>query len=272
MLVALLGLGYAAFRGGGCLAFQSHPIGSTTAPYGFAELVPGQPGPRPLVLVLHGQSGSGPGNAPLTAVDRPPMRTLAWRKLLGQPSVVIDEGALVVAPQSPGDWEPAKLDLFVTWLLANRPVDPDRVYLTGPSMGGCGTWRYAAAHPERLAAVMPVCGSCAATGAIAEGLKTLPVRAFHAWDDEVVPNDFSATWVATIAQLRGSPAVEPMKSYPKETEATFDGTTLEWKPGTEASGNLSLTEYWTGGHGIFNRVYADEASWRWLLAQRRSKN
>jgi predicted peptidase len=266
---------YLAVRWGpGALVYQSHALGSTSAPYGFVELVPPAEGPRPLVLVLHGSSGVGDGQLPLRIVAQAPLRRLAIWKLTRHRSAAFDEGALIVAPQSTGQWDVAELDRFLTWLLANRPIDPNRVYLVGSSMGGCGAWRYAAAHPERLTAAMPVSGSCPANGALAEGLKELPIHALHAWDDDVVPNYFSATWVATIAQLRGSPAVEPMKSYPRETDATFDGTTGEWHPGTIPQSHLSLTEYWTGGHGVFGRVYEDEANWLWLLGHRsvRSKN
>jgi Predicted peptidase len=64
-------------------------------------------------------------------------------------------------------------------------VDPDRVYLTGISMGGFGTWRLAAVQPHRFAAIAPICGGGDATEAC--NLKDLPVWAFHGARDCIVP-------------------------------------------------------------------------------------
>ncbi len=63
-------------------------------------------------------------------------------------------------------------------------VDNDRVYLTGNSMGGYGTWEFAMIRPEWFAAIMPVCGG--GLGGFAERLKTIPIRTFHGLCDTVV--------------------------------------------------------------------------------------
>jgi predicted peptidase len=71
--------------------------------------------------------------------------------------------AYIAAPQCPDDvyWSeiPDRLDAMLDELLANCPVDADRVSLCGFSMGSFGTWAWALARPERFAALMPVGGS-----------------------------------------------------------------------------------------------------------------
>ncbi|MDC0679568.1 hypothetical protein [Sorangium atrum] len=137
------------------LMMEAHPPGSTASPYGYVEYVPPDPGPRPrpLLLVLHGGSSRGDGSHPRSIIHRlPPLRYVARARLLGSSSPLVDAGVLIAAPQSPGEWDAAKIDALLDYLLATHDIDRDRVYLTGPSMGGCGTWRYAAVHPERLAA------------------------------------------------------------------------------------------------------------------------
>lgn len=255
-------------------ALVSHPLGGAVAPYGYVEYVPALPGPRPLVIVLHGAGSAGDGSDPSTLVDRlPPLRELALTRTFGFASKLADAGAVVVAPQSPGRWDTEQLDAFVDYVLRTHSVDPARVYLTGVSMGGGGAFRYAAAHPERLAAVMPICGAAVGSAELVKRLDTLPVRAFHAWDDSVVPNYWSATWVAAIAARRGADAKNPMLSYPVGTDATatLEGKGLVWRPGTSAEPEqaLTLTEYARGDHRIWARVWGDPASWRWLFAQRR---
>lgn len=146
-------------------------------------------------------------------------------------------------------------------------------------MGGAGAWAYAAAHPERLAASMPVCGASVGSPALAARLPSLPVRAFHAWDDDVVPQYESATWVGAIAVVRGASQGNPMSTYPMHDDAAalddmtaqLDGARFVWRVRVTAppASALSLTEYRSGGHAIMGRVYGDPASWDWLFAQRR---
>ncbi len=108
---------------------------------------------NPLVIFLH---GSGERGTDLEAVKR-------W----GLPKFVasgeIALPAYLVAPQCPGvrRWSNsvAELEALLTDLLANHPIDPNRVLLTGFSMGGAGTWAWALAHPQRFAAILPIGGA-----------------------------------------------------------------------------------------------------------------
>ena len=102
----------------------------------------------PLMLFLHGAGESG--------------NDLEKVKLHGPPKIVghkKDFPFIVVSPQSPGrGWNPDTLNALLDDVVAHNRVDPDRVYLTGLSMGGFGTWALAAAHPDRFAAIAPICG------------------------------------------------------------------------------------------------------------------
>src|SRR5689334_15670436 len=94
--LAWLGLHVAA-RG----VFVAHPIGATRAGYGYVEVVPARRGPRPLVLWLHGAGSVGGGGDPGHLVDRAPFFDVALGRLWGRRSRLFEEGAIVVAPQSP---------------------------------------------------------------------------------------------------------------------------------------------------------------------------
>ena len=103
----------------------------------------------PLLLFLHGAGESGDD--------------LAKVKLHGPPKLIEnktrDFPCIVVSPQSPGrGWNADILAGLLDDLAAKYRVDKDRVYLTGLSMGGFGSWSLAAAYPDRFAAIAPICG------------------------------------------------------------------------------------------------------------------
>jgi predicted peptidase len=81
-------------------------------------------------------------------------------------------------------------------------IDTDRVYVTGLSMGGYGSWRLAGDHPERFAAVAPVCG--VGNPADAEKLKQLPIWVFHGTEDQAVPFQKSKEMVEAITKSGGT--------------------------------------------------------------------
>ena len=93
----------------------------------------------------------------------------------------------------------------------NYKVDPDRVYLPGLSMGGFGTWNLGTAHPERFAALAPICGGGEigytllaqhgfTTPQTRQELKGMSVWAFHGGKDDVVPPSESERMVQDLQQ------------------------------------------------------------------------
>ncbi|MXP45581.1 carboxylesterase family protein [Allopontixanthobacter sediminis] len=180
----------------------------------------------PLMIFLHG-SGERGDDVARVKVHGPPKHA---DRNPDFPFILISP--LLGAEQ---DWDIAKLDKILDHVTATLPVDPDRIYLTGLSRGGHAAWRWAAAEPERFAALAPVAGRGVADTACA--LKDLPVWAFHGdRDDVVVPE-------GSFAMARAIRACEGRKSR--------------------------LTIYPDLGHNAWDPAYEDPELYLWLLSQRR---
>ncbi len=160
-----------------------------------------EPGVRwPLILFLHGAGERG-DNVEIV-------------KRHGIPKIVEqqeDFPFVAVSPQCPErTWWIDYVDALVRLLdtvSATHAVDPDRVYLTGMSMGGFGAWHLAAEHPDRFAAVAPICGGGMFMYGYPEhvcALKHVPVWAFHGAKDDTVPLRESAVLVETLQACGGN--------------------------------------------------------------------
>lgn len=182
----------------------------------------------PLVFFLHGSGERG--------------RDLARVKIHG-PGKYAAAGRrfpfVLVAPQVPEGmaWDSDALEALRANLVARLPVDPDRVLMTGLSMGGYGTWNYAVDYPDTLAAIAPICG--AGDSDRAERIRHLPVWAFHGALDTAVP-------IAGDQEM-----VDALKAV---------------------GGKVRFTVYPDVGHNAWDRAYADPALYEWLTAQRRSSS
>lgn len=179
----------------------------------------------PLVIFLHGSGERGDDLKKVTK-HGPPKQAEAGREF----------PFILVAPQCPAGswWDLAVLDRWLDGVMREFRVDPDRVYLTGISMGGFGTWTWAQKSPERFAAIMPICGG--GDPARAGVLKDIPTWAFHgAKDGTVVP----AKSEEMIAGMRAAGAEPKLTIYP---EAAHDS----WTP-----------------------TYDNDEVYAWLLAQKR---
>ena len=160
----------------------------------------------PLILFLH---GAGERGEDLRRVSRhgPP-------KLVA--SGEMDLPFIVVAPQCPkGSWwndrdQIDNLSRLVSELETNYRIDNRRIYLTGLSMGGYGTWSLAASDPSRFAAIAPICGG----GNLRDAgiIKDIPIWVFHGARDNVVPVSESKQMVQAIRAAGGEPE---FTIYPK---------------------------------------------------------
>lgn len=186
-----------------------------------------QKGAWPLVLFLHGAGERGDN---LEAVKK---HGPAKRIAAGE-----DFPMIVVAPQCPADqwWQPLELIALVEEIVEKYKVDQDRVYVTGLSMGGFGTWALAAYAPERFAAIAPICGG--GERFHMRRLAQMPIWVFHGAKDRVVPPERSEQLVEALKKLGGNPK---FTLYP---EATHDS--------------------WTA-------TYDNPEFYEWLLGQKRSK-
>lgn len=199
-----------------------------------------KPGGRqrwPLLLFLHGSGERG---------------TNVQRAAIHGPLSHVKEGRsfpfIIVAPLCPEKqlWENAPLLRLLDHVTKKYAVDTSRIYLTGLSMGGYGTWSLGLAHPEKFAAIAPVCGGANAIdiilGSRDNGInfKNLPVWAFHGAKDEVVPLSESKRVIALLKN-NGSTDVK-LTVYP---ETKHDS----WK---EAYNGAELYE-WFLSHSLANK-------------------
>lgn len=174
--------------------------------------------PWPLIVFLHGAGESG---SDLNLVKRHgPPKIVESRK---------DFPFVVVSPQSPSfGWRIEALNALLDEVLARYKVDPDRVYLTGLSMGGFGTWTWAGQNPERFAAIAPICGG----GNVADAprLKDLPIWVFHGAKDNVVPLRRSQEMVDAIKKAGGDPkfTVYPEAGHDSWTDTYNNQELYDW--------------------------------------------
>lgn len=145
---------------------------------------------------------------------------------------------IIVAPQSPKDqrWDIDMLSAFVDDVIAKYPIDKNRVYLTGLSMGGEGAWRLAIHRPETFAAVVPICGVSAPSQAAR--IRDVPIWVFHGAKDPVVPV--------------------------RETTRMVDALKA-------AGSNVRVTVYEDEGHLSWKPAYNDPKLYEWLMSQSREK-
>tara|TARA_B100001093_G_scaffold129995_1_gene122572 strand:+ start:2351 stop:3133 length:783 start_codon:yes stop_codon:yes gene_type:complete len=169
---------------------------------------------QPLLIVLHGGGGTGRDIQRIKGGAMGPLRTM---KEAG-----ID--AIVVAPQAAenpmklgakGGWVPSDLDLLLEHLISTLPIDPDRIYLTGVSMGGYGTYAWAGVSPQHFAAIAPMVGGIGPGGPKdittqldlwGENLAKIPMRAYYGAEDRVVPADRGEMILAAIEKAGGNQA------------------------------------------------------------------
>jgi len=138
-----------------------------------------------------------------------------------------------------GGWHLCEQDLLsmVDVTLRDYRADPDRVYLTGLSYGGYGTWSLATAHPERWAAIAPVCGTGSTARAHRLAEVQMPIWIWHGGRDPVVKVQWAYDWAAAL-------------------EAADHKT-------------VRFTVHEDVGHAVWVRAYAGEDLYQWLLSHRR---
>ena len=200
-----------------------------------------EPGTKyPLVLFLHGAGERGDDNEKQLAYLPTWLAEDAWRRKY--PCFVLapqcrtdsrwadfnwsDKTSVPQKPQPTADLAAAVAALDA--VVKAEPVDPGRVYLTGLSMGGYGSWDLAARMPERFAAVIPICGG--GDEATAPKLKALPIWCFHGDADAVVPVERSRTIVEAVKAAGGNVTYTELEGVKHDswTPAYRDPATLDW--------------------------------------------
>ena len=181
----------------------------------------------PLMLFLHGAGERGNDLAKVT-VHGPPKLVANGRKF----------EFILVSPQCPAGqtWDDETLLALLDEVTQDYRVDEDRVYLTGLSMGGYGTWSLGTRHPERFAAIAPICGGGSILPVLLPepggqaALRKLPVWAFHGAKDQVVPVQESERMVGVLRRIGNEPklTIYPEAGHDSWTEAYDDAALYEW--------------------------------------------
>jgi len=219
-----------------------------------ARLDPGRV--YPLVVFLHGAGGSGTDN----------LKQLQGANVFGALVWTLPENqarypAFVLAPQSDVNWpctvydpkNPPRIPADIKFcppdvvgigarmafeitdsLLGSLPIDKGRIYITGHSMGGAGTWHMIAHRPRFFAAAVPVCGHPLPSTAAA--VKDVPIWNFHGAADDIEPVTSSRVMIDALRKAAGRPL---------------------------------YTEYAGVGHNVFMWAYTEPALLEWLFTQRR---
>lgn len=206
-----------------------------------------EPGRKyPLIVFLHGSGEMGSDNlrqirlgvpvllAKLLMTRREPVMVLAPQCQLG--NAWVRHLAFASDYRMSRNPTPA-MDVMMQLcrhLVAARAADPDRIYITGLSLGGFGTWDAIARYPGFFAAAAPLCGGGDVT--TVSRFRDLPVWVFHGADDQNVPPDCSRRMAGALEKV---------------------------------GGNVRYTEYPKVAHDCWDRVYSDPEFLDWLLSQRR---
>jgi predicted peptidase len=203
---------------------------------------------RPLILFFHGSGESGSEN--IAQVNGNIDNLLAATKL---------RDAFLYAPQTNSGWnsgtQMTRAMAMIDRAIAERSVDPNRIYVTGLSMGGGGAWNFLHQYPDRVAATVPICGVGPSSGFQPSKIVNEPIWAFHGRSDTNVPVEVTRGVVNSLLTVAGLPIPE----YPLKTNVFFPITTFENPPL-----DLTYTDY-RGAHGIWPQVYNTPALYDWMF-------
>lgn len=221
--------------------------------YRYVVWVPEQFDPArrwPVVLFLHGAGERGSDGWRQTAVGLG--SEIRWNS---------DRfPAIVVFPQAPAEtrWLGSEARFAIEALertIDELSGDPDRVYLTGLSLGGYGTWHLALAEPDRFAALVPVCGG------IMKPETAMSVRQSPLTMQADDPYAFTAEQLAHLPVWIVHGADDPIIPA-SESRRMFEE--LE-----RVGADVRYVEVPDAGHAVWDEAYADPDLWEWLFTQAR---
>ncbi|TLX75632.1 hypothetical protein E9993_08725 [Labilibacter sediminis] len=223
--------------------------GTTSASYGYYAYTPSayKDGTEkyPLIISLHGAGKRGDGN------NLDDLKKVLW---LG-PGNLIKKGewnpsypAIVVAPLTSTNWDPKKVHAFIQYLMDTYRVNEQRIYLTGNSMGGFGTWNYIQEYGDEAlaAAIIPICGK--GNPDLAHQFTNIPVWAFHGVDDNTVNVNGSVDMVKAIKALEIEITYTPkLTLYPgvghDSWTMTYDGSGMGQENENFDAFNMSIYDW-----------------------------
>ncbi len=182
----------------------------------------------PLIVFLHG-SGERGTNLEMVKAHSP----FTYKNLIKEPVAIL-------APQCPANqwWDTENVYQLIKEIQGNYKIDESRIYLTGLSMGGWGSWKLANEYPELFAALAPVCApSDRWMKATIHRYKELPIKIFHGGNDDIV---------------------SPMTSIEMYQELK------------KVNKNVELIIFPNDNHNSWDSTYSDPKFYEWMLSQRKS--
>lgn len=185
----------------------------------------------PLLVFLHGAGERG-DNPEAVKVHGPP-------KFCADPEQAKTWKFITLSPQVKGArfWSPAQLRVLIDQICDAYPVDRSRIYITGLSMGGFGTWGMIAHNADIVAAAAPLCGGYPLE--FAPKMTKTPIWAFHGTADGAVKYTYSRDLVDKVREL--------------------------------GNGNVKFTTYPGAGHDVWTRTYANPELYEWFLSKKLEK-
>lgn len=208
--------------------------GKEDSPFGYFEYIPRKSANKklPLIIFWHGLGECGNGTNELDKV----LKNGIPRLIEGGK----DFDAIVISPQTTPwpKWEDLKTFFeYITEKYKDK-IDPDRIYVTGLSMGGRNTVVLARGFPDKIAAMVPICPADDRPGDVSK-MVNMGVWFFHNEGDQTVKVSSSETWVKALKDAGGKP---------------------------------QITIYKEKGHNAWSKTYDDKKMWKWLFEQKLQKN
>jgi predicted peptidase len=202
----------------------------------------------PLVIFLHGAGERGDDNK---------VQLVHGMKDFASDQNMKNYPAFVIAPQCPNEKKWAEVDWskdshttpaepstsmrlcheLIEKMVKELPIDADRIYITGLSMGGYGTWDALSRWPDLFAAALPICGGGDDDPEVVEKFKHVPIWVVHGDKDEAVKVERSRKMVKALEVVGGKPIYTEMKGV---------------------------------GHDSWTATYANPETFKWMFSQKKS--
>ena len=258
----------------------------------------------PLLVWLHGLGET---------CSKASLDVLVTRASINSPGYQIRQGTaysnqrpfldgIILEPQTCTSWNAANIDAMIEYVKTKLRVDEDRIYVTGLSLGGGGTWAYAASKYNKVAAIVPIAGTELSLSSI-NNASHVPVWAFHNYNDTNVGSGLNPPTalfrcknythrlctVEHIDRMTPFASATVMYGYSADhgaTQAANDRTAELSKPTTsdllptqwdwsngrlplDFSAKTLLTIFAASGHGGWSTAYDMQDMWIWLYNQKR---
>lgn len=285
-----------------------YPYVAGTSPYGLGHWIYKPVGysyapckKYPLLIWLHG-AGEICAKSSLEGLHKSSLNSPGYQILQGtaytnqRPFL----NGIIVEPQTCGSWNPSNIDAMIEYIKSRMRVDENRIYVTGLSLGGGGTWAYAANKSTKVAAVVPIAGTEASLSSMYYA-SHVPTWAFHNYNDTntgpgLAPETslfrcqsytHRQCTVEHIDRMIPFASERVMQGYSPDHGATQAATHRTASLATLTTGDLLPTQWqWNSaatpvdanaktimtifaasGHGGWVAAYNMQEMWQWLYSQ-----